>query len=127
MGASIYPPPAAPPVTPTTTTSGLTTTASYTVNNFLGTKVNGVCTVGFDLAIVTPLSTTESPPHVGDTIIAYLPLGYRPPRTVTALYSTGYADGECDIETNGEVTLRTTNGYKFSAGETIRVSCTFVL
>jgi hypothetical protein len=46
---------------------------------------------------------------------------------VTALYSTGYADGECDVTTNGEVTIRTTNTYSIEVGETIRCSGAFVL
>ncbi|WJN62722.1 baseplate protein [Streptomyces phage phiScoe15] len=124
MGASIYPPPVA---SPTTITSGLIAASGYTVNNFMATKFNGVCTVGFDLAITTPVSTSDGPPHVGDHVIATIPDGYRPRRTLTGIYSTGYADGECDITAAGAVTLRTTNGYPFSAGETVRFSATYVL
>jgi hypothetical protein len=127
MGASLYPPPVAPAPTPESITSGLTASSGYSVNNFLATKINGVCTVGFDLAIVTPYTTSDNPPHVGDHTIATVPDGYRPRRTMTGIYSTGYADGECDFASTGAVTLRTTNGYPFSAGETVRVSCTFVL
>ncbi|QEQ94056.1 minor tail protein [Streptomyces phage Saftant] len=124
MGASIYPPPIAGPES---ITSGLTAASGYSVNNFLATKFSGVCTVGFDLAIVTPYSTSDDPPHVGDHVIATIPDGYRPRRTMTGIYSTGYADGECDVTTAGTVTLRTTNGYPFSAGETVRFSVTYVL
>ncbi|QMP84474.1 minor tail protein [Streptomyces phage Endor1] len=124
MGASMYPPPIA---APTTITSGLTVSSGYSVNNFMATKFSGVCTVGFDLAITAPVPTSDSPPHVGDHTIATIPDGYRPRRTMTGIYSTGYADGECDFLSTGAVNLRTTNGYPFSAGETVRVSCTYVL
>ncbi|MEU8835204.1 hypothetical protein [Streptomyces sp900116325] len=128
MGASLYPPPVAPDPTPDVVTSGLTAGAGVTVNNFQGRKINGVCSFGFDLAITTKFNAGATAPYnLGDVVIATLPAGYRPARTVTALYSTGYADGECDVTTNGEVTIRTTNTYSLEVGETIRCSGAFVL
>jgi hypothetical protein len=128
VGASLYPPPVADPVVTTVVTSGLTPGAGVTVNNFQGRKINGVCSFGFDLAVTTKFNAGATAPYnLADTVIATLPDGYRPARTVTALYSTGYADGECDVTTNGEVTIRTTNTYSIEVGETIRCSGAFVL
>lgn len=128
MGASLYPPPVAPDETPTVVTTGLTAGAGVTVNNFQARKISGVCSFGFDLAITTKFDAgTTAPYNLADTVIATLPAGYRPARTVTALYSTGYADGECDVEASGAVTIRTTNTYSLNVGETIRCSGAFVL
>lgn len=125
MGASLYPPPVADP---TVTTSGLTPGAGVTVNNFMGRKINGVCSFGFDLAVTTKFNAGATAPYnLADVVIATLPVGYRPARTITVIYSTGYADGECDVTTNGEVTIRTTNTYSIEVGETIRCSGAFVL
>jgi hypothetical protein len=131
VGASLYPPPVAPVApaeTPTVVTTGLTAGAGGTGNNFQARKISGVCSFGFDLAITTKFDAgTTAPYNLSDTVIATLPAGYRPARTVTALYSTGYADGECDVESSGEVTIRTTNTYSLNVGETIRCSGAFVL
>jgi hypothetical protein len=128
VGASLYPPPVAPDETPTVVTTGLTAGSGVTVNNFQARKISGVCSFGFDLAITTKFDAgTTAPYNLADTVIATLPAGYRPARTVTAIYSTGYADGECDVESNGAVTIRTTNTYSLNVGETIRCSGAFVL
>ncbi|AFV51345.1 hypothetical protein FDG66_gp25 [Streptomyces phage phiCAM] len=128
MGAAIYPPPVAPVPTPVTQTSGVTATANFTVNNCFLTKFNGVATVKADLRIDVAMSAGSSAPYnLADTVICTLPDGFRPRDTMTALYSTGYADGECDITWNGNVTIRTTNTFGLSVGETIRFSATYVL
>jgi hypothetical protein len=109
-------------------TSGLTAGSGVTVNNFQARKISGVCSFAFDLAITTKFDAgTTAPYNLADVVIANLPAGYRPARTVTALYSTGYADGECDVEATGDVTVRTTNTYSLNVGETIRCSGAFVL
>ncbi|WJN62647.1 baseplate protein [Streptomyces phage phiScoe10] len=128
MGAALYPPPVAPEPTPVTLTSGVTATANFTVNNCFLTKLNGVATVKADLRIDVAMSAGSSAPYnLADTIICTLPEGFRPRDTMTALYSTGYADGECDITWSGNVTIRTTNTFSLSVGETIRFSATYVL
>uniref|UniRef100_A0AAU7GZL5 Minor tail protein n=1 Tax=Streptomyces phage Kamino TaxID=3158857 RepID=A0AAU7GZL5_9CAUD len=128
MGASIYPPPVAPPAAPTTVTSGVTATSGFSVNNCFLTTLNGVATVKADFAVKTAMSAGSSAPYnLADTVIGSLPDGWAPRTTMTALYSTGYADGECDITSNGDITIRTTNTYSLSVGETVRVSCTYVL
>ncbi|WJN63120.1 baseplate protein [Streptomyces phage phiScoe44] len=128
MGAALYPPPVAPAPSPVTVTSGVTATSGFSVNNCFLTKLNGVATVKVDFAINTAMSAGSSAPYnLADTVIGNIPDGWRPRATLTALYSTGYADGECDITANGDITIRTTNTYSLSVGETIRVSVTFVL
>jgi hypothetical protein len=125
VGASLYPPPVE---APTVVTTGLTAGSGVTVNNFMARKINGVCSFGFDLAITTKFDAgTSAPYNLADTVIANLPAGYRPARTVTAIYSTGFADGECDVDVSGDVTVRTTNTYSLNVGETIRCSGAFVL
>lgn len=128
MGASLYPPPVAPAPTPTTVTSGVVATSGFSVNNCFLTKINGIATVKADLKVLTAMSAGSTAPYnLADTVICTLPDGYRPRNTMTALYSTGYADGECDITPDGDVTIRTTNTYSLSVNETVRFSATFVL
>ncbi|WP_420312542.1 hypothetical protein ACOB87_37905 [Streptomyces sp. YS-B37] len=125
MGATLYPPPVA---SPTVTTTGLTPGSGVTVNNFMGRKINGVCSFAFDLAVTTKFNAGSTAPYnLADVVIATLPSGYWPARTVTAIYSTGFADGECDVTADGNVTIRTTNTYSIEVGETIRCSGAFVL
>jgi hypothetical protein len=128
MGAALYPPIVTPPPGPVTVTSGVTATTGFSVNNCFLTSVNGVATVKADIKVVTGLSAGSSAPYnLPDTIIGNIPDGFRPRATMTAVYSTGFADGECDITSDGDVTIRTTNTYSLSAGDTIRVSATYVL
>ncbi|WJN63434.1 baseplate protein [Streptomyces phage phiScoe56] len=128
MGASLYPPPVAPPETPTTVTSGVTAQTGFSLNNCFLTKLNGVATVKADLRVVTAMSAGSSAPYnLADTVIAILPDGWAPRATMTAIYSTGYADGECDITSDGKITIRTTNTYSLSVDDTVRVSATYVL
>jgi hypothetical protein len=128
MGAALYPPPVAAAPSPVTLTSGVTATSGFSVNNCFLTKINGIATVKADLAINTAMSAGSSAPYnLADTVIGNIPDGFRPRQTMTALYSTGYADGECDITADGNVTIRTTNTYSLSVGETIRFSATYVL
>ncbi|MFJ3775217.1 hypothetical protein ACIPX0_26325 [Streptomyces sp. NPDC090075] len=125
MGASLYPPPQA---TATVVTSGFTPTSGFTVNNFEARKINGVCSFGLDLAVVTTISKGSGPPwNIADTVAGNLPSGYRPNRTITAIFGTGFADGEADITAAGDITLRSTNSYDISAGETVRISGSWVL
>jgi hypothetical protein len=128
MGAALYPPPVAPAPSPVTVTSGVTATSGFSVNNCFLTSFNGIATVKADIKVVTAMSAGSSAPYnLADTIIGNIPDGFRPRATMTALYSTGYADGECDITSDGDVTIRTTNTYSLSAGDTIRFSATYVL
>jgi hypothetical protein len=106
----------------------VTATANFAVNNCFLTKLNGIATVKADLAVNAAMSAGSSAPYnLADTVIGNIPDGFRPRATMTALYSTGYADGECDITSDGNITIRTTNTYSLSVGETIRVSATYVL
>ncbi|WLW38573.1 virion structural protein [Streptomyces phage Verabelle] len=128
MGAAIYPPPVAAAPSPVTVTSGVTATSGFSVNNCFLTSINGVATIKVDFAVKTAMSAGSTAPYnLADTVIGTLPDGWGPRATMTALYSTGYADGECDITSNGDITIRTTNTYPISVGETVRVSCTYVL
>ncbi|WJN62803.1 baseplate protein [Streptomyces phage phiScoe2] len=124
MGASLYPPPTGSPVT---VTSGVTATSGFSVNNCFLTEFNGIITVKADFAVTTAMSAGSSAPYnLPDTVIGALPDGWAPRTTMTAIYSTGFADGECDITSNGNITIRTTNTYSLSVGDTVRVSCTYV-
>jgi hypothetical protein len=125
LGAALYP----PTVTqPETLTSGVTAMSGFSVNNCFLTKINGVATIKTDLNVVTAMDAGATAPYnLADTIIANIPDGYRPRATMTAIYSTGFADGECDITSDGNVTIRTTNTWDLSAGHTVRVSATYVL
>ena len=124
MGASLYPP---TQEAPTVVTTGFTPTSGFTVNNFEARKINGVCSFGLDLAVVTTISAGTSPWNLPDTVIGTLPAGFTPPRTYTAIYGTGFADGEADVTSTGTITLRSTNSWDLTAGNTVRISGSWVL
>ncbi|USH45860.1 hypothetical protein SEA_VIEENROSE_25 [Streptomyces phage VieEnRose] len=128
MGVSLYPPPTAPAPAPVTVTSGLTPATNFSVNSFFATKMGGVCTISTSIKTTNGISTSASAPfNIADTTVATLPSGWRPRATVTAIFSTGYADGEADIRTDGSIILRTTNTYPIDPGGDFLVSATFVL
>jgi hypothetical protein len=115
-------------VTATVVTSGFTPTSGFTVNNFEARKINGVCSFGLDLSVVTTISAGSGPPwNLPDTVIGTLPAGFTPPRTYTAVFGTGFADGEADVTSSGTVTLRSTNSYDITAGNTVRISGSWVM
>jgi hypothetical protein len=108
-------------------TSGFTPTSGFTVNNFEARKINGVCSFGLDLAVVTTISAGSSPWNLPDTVAGTLPAGFTPPRTYTAIYGTGFADGEADVTSAGTITLRSTNSWDLTAGHTVRISGSWVM
>ncbi|MEX1655508.1 hypothetical protein ABZ960_20365 [Streptomyces pseudovenezuelae] len=134
MGATLYPPPAQGVET---INSGFTIadTTQFSLGSFSARRFNGV--VSF-LVVVGTLKTisagSTAPYNLPDVVIGTLPSGWRPPVTQTAIFSTGYADGEADVRADGTVIIRTTNTYSIrnatdgsgGVADNITVSSTFV-
>jgi hypothetical protein len=134
VGAGLYPPP----------TQGVETTSSgftiadatqFSLTSFNARRFNGVVTFQ---VFVTTLKTinagTTAPYNLPDVTIGTLPSGWRPANTQTAIFSTGYADGEADVRADGTIVVRTTNTYSIrnatdganSTADNLILSCTFV-
>ncbi|MFH8414349.1 hypothetical protein [Streptomyces collinus] len=125
MGASLYPPPVA---TPTVVTSGFTPTSGFTLNGFTGRKHNGVCTVQVYVQVVTALTPSAGTSNFADVTVGTLPSGYRPPVVVNGAWGDGSVSGECVINPDGTVDLRSTDTDQSSpAGRNIRITGTYVL
>ncbi|MFF3249743.1 hypothetical protein ACFYWP_01765 [Actinacidiphila glaucinigra] len=117
-----------PPEAPQVITSGFVPTSGFSVNSFEARKFNGVCSMAIDLAVLTAIIRGAGPPwNIADTLAGTLPAGFRPTRTIAALYSTGFADGEADITAAGNISLRTTNSYDIEVGDVVRMSAAWVL
>jgi len=111
------------------TTTGATAATGFTVSDFSGRKVNGITTItitcsrsGADIT-----ETSAGTGNIGDTTMATLPSGWRPPELMEAIWDSGFNDGGCTINTSGVITLRTTSGSSgIATGNNPRVSATWI-
>lgn len=92
-----------------TTTAGLVAATGFDNPSFLGKKVNGITTVNItvlrDGATITATSAGNVTP---DVLCCTLPVGWRPPETVTTSFdSSGTRDGSITILSNGTCTIKT--------------------
>lgn len=92
-----------------TTTAGLVAATNFTVSSFSGKKVNGVTTVNCAVSYSASALTATSAGNVTPDVLACtLPVGWRPPETVTTSFDrSGTADGSITILTNGTCTVKT--------------------
>ncbi|QKY79509.1 minor tail protein [Streptomyces phage PHTowN] len=92
-----------------TTTAGLVPATDFDTPTFNGKKVNGVTTVNVTVlrngATITATSAGNVTP---DVLCCTLPVGWRPPETVTTSFdSSGTRDGSITILSNGTCTIKT--------------------
>ncbi|QJD50670.1 hypothetical protein SEA_ISSMI_24 [Streptomyces phage Issmi] len=134
MGASLYPPPTQGVET---TSSGFTIADStqFSLSSFSARRFNGVVSFQVFLSVLKTISAGSTAPYnLPDVTVGTLPAGWRPSMTQTAIFSTGYADGEADVRSDGTIVLRTTNTYSLrnatdgsgGVADNIILSCTFV-
>lgn len=134
MGSSLYPPP----------TQGVETISSgftiadptqFSLSTFSARRFNGVVTIRVFATVLKTISAGSTAPYnLPDVTIGTLPVGWRPPETQTAIFSTGYADGEADVRADGTVIVRTTNTFDLrqatttpvQAADNVQLTCTFV-
>lgn len=92
-----------------TTTAGLTAATNFAVSSFEGKKVNGVTTVNCVVTYTgSALVATSAGNVTPDVLACTLPVGWRPPETVTTSFDrSGTADGSISISTSGACTVRT--------------------
>lgn len=104
-----------------TTTTGLVAATGFSVTSFSGRKINGITTVAF-LVNRTGAPIPELGSNFGnitDTNMCTLPVGWRPPETISANWGNGSVDGECTITSTGVVTLRSISGQANAAADGI--------
>jgi hypothetical protein len=134
VGASLYPPPTQDVEV---ITSGFTISDStqFQLNTFGARRFNGVVTVRVYATVLKTISAGATAPYnLPDITIGTLPSGWRPADTQTAIFSTGYADGEADVRADGTVVVRTTNTYPLRSAadgtngvaDNVQITCTFV-
>lgn len=95
-----------------TTTTGATAASGFTINSFLGMKVNGITTITISCTRsggnISEIATNSG--NISDTAFATLPVGWRPPDLIEAMWDSGFNDGGATISSSGVITLRTTSG-----------------
>lgn len=96
----------------TSTTTGATAAAGWTLVGFSGRKVNGITTVTVSCSLnagsIGEIATNTG--NIADNGMVTLPVGWRPPELIEAIWDSGFNDGGATISTSGVVTLRTTSG-----------------
>lgn len=95
----------------TTTTTGATASSGFAISSFSGRKVNGITTITISCTrtgAIAEVATNTG--NIGDTSMATLPVGWRPPELIEAMWDNGFNDGGATINTSGVITLRTTSG-----------------
>lgn len=111
------------------TTTGATAATGFSVNSFSGRKVNGITTVTISCTR-TGADITEAgggTGNIGDTTFATLPVGWRPPELIEAMWDSGFNDGGATINTSGVITLRTTSGSNGIKGtEAPRITASWI-
>ena len=104
------------------TTSGLVPAANFTVNSFYASRTGGTvfihCYLNYTGSTITP-----SGGNITDTALCTLPAGWIPPTVLNALWGS-VVDGDSVIGTDGQITLRTSNG-NITSGQNIRVTATW--
>lgn len=113
----------------TSTTSGCTAASGFTLNDFEGRISGQVCTVDVYLSVTSTINTTSSTSsNITDTLCATVPAGYRPAHVASVVWGDGTESGEAIIDTDGTVTLRTSDyNQAISSGRNVRVHGTYVL
>jgi len=97
----------------TTTTTGATASAGFTLVSFSGRKVNGITTIQIVCSrsgAGIGQSAADSGDLNPDVNMATLPVGWRPPEQIQALWNSSAADGGAIISTAGVVQLQTVSG-----------------
>lgn len=111
-------------------TAGVVDSANFTTTAFQGRKSGKVVTI----MTITTRNTSAIPESAAgsgnlspDVAMLTLPVGWRPPASVLAIFGNGANDGECLIGTDGLITLRTTSGSTgITAGTNVRVSASWI-
>lgn len=89
------------------TTAGLVMASGWSENNFQGRKLNGVTTVSMSLNRTGGTLTSSSNGSIPVTLVATLPIGWRPLDTVIENFDkSGVADGSVTILPDGTCTIK---------------------
>jgi hypothetical protein len=114
-----------------TITGGVSTAAGWSLNTFGARRRNGVVqVVGY---WTRTGATLLANPNLADTLVATLPIGWRPVLLVEAVASNGFGFGACAIGADGLMTLRSWAGggpartdNALEKDTNVRISATFV-
>lgn len=110
-----------------TSTTGLTAATGFSAVSFSGRNSGHLYTVNATWSRTGTDIAADSAGNITDTALGVLPSGFRPPETMYALVGDGFGCGECQIGTDGTVTLRawSANGA-IVAGRNLRITSTWV-
>ncbi|MEU6928566.1 hypothetical protein AB0A05_05335 [Streptomyces sp. NPDC046374] len=118
-----------PPLENETTTSGVTPLPNWGVVSFYGRRTkSGLCTMTVTVTRTGSTVTADNTGQISDEPLCTLPAGWRPALSFEANACDGFGSGGANINTNGQIDLRTwsPNG-QLAGGRNIRVSATYVL
>lgn len=107
------------------TSSGLTAATDWSINSFSGRKDNGITTVHVYLSY-TGAGITQTGTNIGDTLMATLPSGWRPPETINVGIGNGAAIGECTLGTTGSITLRAITANVSTSSPNFRITASWI-
>ncbi|MDQ0791954.1 hypothetical protein [Streptomyces sp. B1I3] len=99
---------APPPSTLTTTAAGASAASGFSIVSFSGRSTSaGVYMVNLTITRTGSQIDAGSAGNIADTVMATLPVGWRPPEQIPVLVDDGFGSGGAIIDTAGLVTLRT--------------------
>ncbi|MFC8504897.1 hypothetical protein ACFU3J_21045 [Streptomyces sp. NPDC057411] len=118
-----------PPIENETTTSGVAALANWGLVSYYARRTkSGLCTMTVTVTRTGATVTADNTGQIADEPLCVLPAGWRPALSFEATACDGFGSGGANINTNGQIDLRTwsPNG-QLAAGRNIRVSATYVL
>ncbi|GAA2786160.1 hypothetical protein [Streptomyces showdoensis] len=119
-----------PPVETESTTAGATGLPNWSVVAFNGRRTKGgLCTMTVTVTRTGSTVTADNTGQISDEPVCVIPAGWRPGgNSMEAVACDGFGSGGANINTNGQIDLRTwsPNG-QLAAGRNIRISATYVL
>lgn len=118
-----------PPIENETTTTGTTPLPNWGVVSLYARRTkSGLCTMTVTVTRTGSTITADNTGQISDEPLCVLPAGWRPALSFEAAACDGFGSGGANINTNGQIDLRTwsPNG-QLTGGRNIRVSATYVL
>ncbi|MFI8827088.1 hypothetical protein [Streptomyces sp. NPDC053431] len=118
-----------PPLENETTTSGAAALTNWSLTSFYGRRTkSGLCTMTITVSRTGSTVTADNQGQIADEPLCVLPAGWRPAISVEAVACDGFASGGANINTNGQIDLRTWfPNAVLTSGRHIRISSTYVL
>lgn len=108
---------------PKRATSGLTVASGFSLLEFIATKTETTCSIWINVAVEVDIAASGG--NIPDTHMCTLPVDFRPKTYTAAIWGNGVVDGECRLNPDGRIFLRTANGA-LKSGTGLRLHSTFL-